>query len=641
VIARLPDHGPRVLTRVLRYEPTSGRAVLWWKQGAFAGRTGIDFVDVTSGTVTSLDVDPVDADVVDSGIGLEGHALEEWAPLIARWHHEIRAEAGPIVAIEYPQGEAQVVQRDPDGTHPIVRDVDSFDAGDLARGSGGQLAWSTYARRHGQHVIALANTATPSTPPVFLVNAPSPHSLAWAADGSALFAVTRESVGRGVVSTGALLDVHRDCFVRIDPASNVVTPLRCSIEPAELSVAYDLTRTRAAVITARADRGAVDVELVALPSGESLGALANVEEPGSVTGLRGVVDAHGRLVAPALTGRGVAVIDVIAGKAWRTNDALTGLEVAEAARVDDHRWVAVRNELGDAPRAELVIVDTDAITALPPRAPIASPHGVVDPRLPVATAADRFWELPSPCPRGATLVATVSPAGTEHACLDPRGARVGRYAVVDGDRWLVRGRYAGGQRDGTWTYGARGHALLEMTLVRGRQHGPLRGWYADGQRRFTVTMRDGDADGRLRQWHPTGGLERDGTYARGEQHGSWRTWQPDGHPRSEAVYADDKLVGTSRSYRDDGIVREEIDWDANHRVALREYDETGALAREQRYVDDEVRVSRWYFPTGQIHQESEYRNNRPDGAERMWQPDGTLVYDKCVRDGIRTPGPCR
>lgn len=634
VIATLPRHGNGI-TSLVRRDPARGRVVVRWFEGPFGGRMGAEFVELATGHVTAWDVDPEVADTIRLG--------EPDPAIVARWHREVLGEApGPIFGLEYPNRESQLVQRDAAGAHPVVRDTHSFDSGAVTPGSGGRIAWATYVPRFSSHALAIAGIDPPTARPTYLRDAPSPRYLAWSADGATLYAKTSEKLGDGVVATGALLPATRDCFVKIDAATAEVTPVRCSVAPEEMSIAYDARRTRAAIITRRRDELANDIELVALPSGESLGAVANVDLLNDVVGVGGALDASGRLIAPAVS-EGIAIVDIVGKKQWHLADRRFYLDVATAGELDGERWLAVGANMTagwDAQVPELVMIDLAAATTRAPRRLASVQAGVPDPELPVRTAADRFWERATPCAAGQRLVSRAAIAGTEHACVDRRGARAGAYAIIDGDVWSVRGAYRRGERDGTWTYYSHGAPIVEMHLVAGQQEGRLRGWYADGQRMYDATLRGGRADGAVAYWHPGGHLARAGTFANGDQVGTWCQWSARGVLVSEATYADNKLVGTSRTYRDTGVRRDEVDWGPNQtRLWERTYDEAGRLQRALGYRGDENVADRVYWPDGRLRMRGDYRNHRADGEEEYWSEDGRHV-EMCLRHGQRTRGRC-
>lgn len=633
VIAKLPQHGDS-FSSFVRHDPASGRVVVHWYVGTLGGRTGADFVDLATGTVTPWGIDPVVVDRMRFG--------DPQPELLARWHREVLGEApGPIVRIEYPNGESQVVQRDGDGAHPIVRDTQSFDAGELAQSSGA-IAWRTYVRRFRAHALAIAPIADPTATPTYLRDVPQPKYLAWSDDGATLYGTSSEKLGDAVVLTGALLSTYRDCFVRIDVATSEVTPVRCTVQPETMSIAYDKKRTRAAIITTRRDGRVVDIELVALPSGEKLGALANVDTVGVGIGTYGALDSMGRLIIPGSV-RGITVVDIAGAKAWYIDDQRGYFQITTAEQLDAERWFALGTNAQagwDKRFPELVMIDLAAVTASPPRRLAPAPTGTPDPELPAHTAADRFWERATPCAAGQHLASRRAIAGTEHACLDRSGTRAGAFAVVDGDTWHVLGTYRSGKRHGTWTYYSHGTPILQMGLVAGQQQGLLRGWYRDGQRMFDVRMRSGVPDGPVSRWYPSGQLALVGTFANDAKVGSWREWYPSGVLASEASYANRKLVGLARAYRPNGVRREEVEWGPNQeRLWERMYDEAGRLEREIGHPDKEHVIDRLYWPDGRLRMRGTYTADRANGSEEHWSEDGS-VHETCVRNHKRTEGRC-
>jgi antitoxin component YwqK of YwqJK toxin-antitoxin module len=76
----------------------------------------------------------------------------------------------------------------------------------------------------------------------------------------------------------------------------------------------------------------------------------------------------------------------------------------------------------------------------------------------------------------------------------------------------------------------------QRTYRAGRETGPYRTWYPNGQKEEDVYKVNGVANGRWHEWHDNGQWEIRGTAKDGRAIGRFRTWDADGTVTEDRVY---------------------------------------------------------------------------------------------------------
>jgi antitoxin component YwqK of YwqJK toxin-antitoxin module len=146
----------------------------------------------------------------------------------------------------------------------------------------------------------------------------------------------------------------------------------------------------------------------------------------------------------------------------------------------------------------------------------------------------------------------------------------------------------------------------------------------------------------------------------GRRQGIWQKRFPDGKLMYEGHFIDDKPVGEWKRYQDSGILKAIMHFQAgNDTVKARLYDPSGKPFAEGSYVHErkvglwiyysgEKKISeeyfsngskngtcRKYYPSGQLLEESEWKDDQPEGIYRAFYPDGKPYLECMYRSGKR------
>jgi len=94
----------------------------------------------------------------------------------------------------------------------------------------------------------------------------------------------------------------------------------------------------------------------------------------------------------------------------------------------------------------------------------------------------------------------------------------------------------------------------EIPFVRGKKHGTVRWWRADGSRECEIPYVNDEPHGTVTWWRADGSRESEIPYVDGKRHGTMRRWRADGSRLYEVPYANGKPHGKVTWWLADGTV---------------------------------------------------------------------------------------
>lgn len=216
-----------------------------------------------------------------------------------------------------------------------------------------------------------------------------------------------------------------------------------------------------------------------------------------------------------------------------------------------------------------------------------------------------------PCPRGAKLVGTPPPNGTEQWC---------QYQNETGSL-LKNGVYR------SWY--ENGQPRLEVLFVENVPKGEIISWHPNGQRALQAALSDtGKLHGPVHVFYSNGQTRFEGSYTNGVPMGDVGFYAESGVKALEATVHGPKNVGLLRIWTDEG-----------QRLVIEGYDKEGLkqgegsywykneqLAAKLPWVDGRLqgRIERWY-PNGKPYLRREIDDGNVQGTE-AWYENGNLRF---------------
>ncbi len=216
-----------------------------------------------------------------------------------------------------------------------------------------------------------------------------------------------------------------------------------------------------------------------------------------------------------------------------------------------------------------------------------------------------------------------------------------------------KGRYARGEREGTWTTNHANGALayseefksdkhvdgpwrgthpngtdsLVGNYVNGSKEGPWVATHPNGQVKSRIDYRFDMPSGHYVEYHANGTKAVEGDYGtstkdvrRGREEGEWREWYDNGQLERTANYEDGRLQGSFAEWHANGTMRFETVFESR--------------GRKDEMLNGRTR---WWYENGQLLAEGFYENGLINGPWREWYPNGNL-HVEAVFQGSRVSG---
>ena len=151
------------------------------------------------------------------------------------------------------------------------------------------------------------------------------------------------------------------------------------------------------------------------------------------------------------------------------------------------------------------------------------------------------------CPEGSSYHDGQGAQGLEQYC-EKSGVMHGpiRKYFANGNR-SAEGSYDNGKTDGTWSW-----------------------WYEDGKKKSKGNYKKGKQTGSWSWWHENGDRAREGDFLNGRKAGQWTSWYDNGRKSEEGLYFNDQKNGQWKYFLDN----------EDNAVSRTETWENGNLAKE-------------------------------------------------------------
>lgn len=239
----------------------------------------------------------------------------------------------------------------------------------------------------------------------------------------------------------------------------------------------------------------------------------------------------------------------------------------------------------------------------------------------------------------------------------------GKYRIITGyTTEYVDAEFKGGYAEGTWKYYKNNVLAEEMSYVNGYITGDKITYYPDGQIKIKTPLLKGKVNGTAVRYYPDGKKEYEKGMKDGIDDGPERFYSEDGSVRSETIFKNGRAEGKSFSqinsgmadeylvtiyYKNglrhgehlevyaDGQVKTKGNYIAGKKDGVWEYFRSnGDRAKPtEEYKDDDLIKRTTYYTNGNVEMERGMKNNRQNGPEKKYTPEGKLKSEKNYVDG--------
>lgn len=151
------------------------------------------------------------------------------------------------------------------------------------------------------------------------------------------------------------------------------------------------------------------------------------------------------------------------------------------------------------------------------------------------------------------------------------------------------------------------------------------------------------APGFTRFYYEDGRLSSEGIISENQPDGYWKTYYPDGKLKSEGNRRNFNLEGVWFFFNTKGDTLEKINYRADSKNGYhyryqwdyKDNSRTGGLVSKELYVNDKLQnKSFYYFPTGELFQVVNYKNDFKHGKTFESNKEGRIIYELEYRQGV-------
>lgn len=204
-----------------------------------------------------------------------------------------------------------------------------------------------------------------------------------------------------------------------------------------------------------------------------------------------------------------------------------------------------------------------------------------------------------------------------------------------------------------------GQQTLNSTDSSGRRQGPWEKKYPNGKLMYQGSFKDGKPVGLWKRWHDSGNLKAVLEYSETSDSVKAKLYETTSRPVAEGVYIGEKKCGRWTYYSNDAKIAEENYTDGQKNGISRRFYASGELLEESVWKNDlpdgpyraffltgksflectykeGKRSGRCvsYFPSGAVEVESAYLEDLPEGIWKYYNARGALRYTLTYEKGI-------
>ena len=214
------------------------------------------------------------------------------------------------------------------------------------------------------------------------------------------------------------------------------------------------------------------------------------------------------------------------------------------------------------------------------------------------------------------------------------GIKHGPYSNFDYyGKKVISGAYLNDSQDGTWTwYYDNGAVESVRKYVNGQLHGESIDYFKDGKLQNKYYYSNGNMTGNWLSYNEDGTLETSTVYEWDKKHGKKEFYSPTGKLQIIRFYNHGRLIGYS--YLDKNSKEMPMIKLTNETGILKAYFDNGKVSREMEFINGElVNKYKAYYYSGQLENETNYKDDEYDGLSVEYHPNGTIKKQSAYLNG--------
>jgi antitoxin component YwqK of YwqJK toxin-antitoxin module len=182
-------------------------------------------------------------------------------------------------------------------------------------------------------------------------------------------------------------------------------------------------------------------------------------------------------------------------------------------------------------------------------------------------------------------------------------------------------------------YWPNGNEKSKITLHGKSYEGSAKYWYEDGTIQMECIYHNNLLDGVLTRFYTSGMPCEVQPYANGKLHGTVKTWDITGKIIAISNYTNGIITGRYIEYYPNAVTKVEGQYyKGNYDGIWFYYDEGGNIIGEGRFKNG-TGTQKAFYDNGKLKKVTHFQNNRKDGEEVYYKPEGTVDYICRFRGG--------
>ena len=172
--------------------------------------------------------------------------------------------------------------------------------------------------------------------------------------------------------------------------------------------------------------------------------------------------------------------------------------------------------------------------------------------------------------------------------------------------------------------------------AQGRKQGFWTKKDAGGKLLYQATFKNDKPVGEMKRFHPNGKIMAVLNFIEGSELSDVKLFDEGGHLVAQGKYLDQKKTGEWNSFRDSKVVSRDNYLNGLKNGLSKRFFKTGELLEESFWKENKPEgIYRSYFQDGQPYLECKYSQGELNGAFKTWFPDGTLELDAFYTGGMK------
>ena len=217
----------------------------------------------------------------------------------------------------------------------------------------------------------------------------------------------------------------------------------------------------------------------------------------------------------------------------------------------------------------------------------------------------------------------ISKKALEYSLLN--GLKEGAAIVYDsyGNKF-GEGSYLNGKQNGKWVYYfSNGKKLGEGSFLNG-----------DESNKYELGVPKNGRDGVWIFYLENGKIENEYNFVNGALNGPSKSYFENGSIKEDGSYLDGKLNGNYKRYFENGTIEKDLFYkDGILDGSQKEYFKNGNLKENVTYTNGQASHFIFYYENGSIWREVDYKFNKKNGVEIIYNPEGLKLSEQYHKNG--------